>query len=537
MSPRHRDALAHLLYGVGSGGGFILLTGEVGTGKTTINRALLEQLPDNTDLAIVLNPALSAPELLATVCDEFEIDYPQGTDSLKLLTDALHAFLLANHSAGRRSVLMIDEAQHLDFDVLEQIRLLTNLETDSEKLLQIILIGQPELTEKLARPELRQLNQRITARYDLKPLTLDETQAYIRHRLEVAGLAGGRELFPRAVVAEIHRRTQGIPRQINLLCDRTLLGAYGRKKQRLNRKLVRSAAAEVFGSDEAKRWGRRLGLVAAGALALLVVVAVIRGVLAPSPVEVADTMPPPSPVQPEVAVTEEASTGDADGEIPQLLSVEQGGKWLWQLYSDAPQPLVPCPEAVVAGLQCVRERADVWEPLIALNRPLLLDMQTPGKFSATTLVVGFEARSAWVMTRTGVERFSLLELAAAWRGSYRYFWQPPVGWSGPLEPESELALPDADAAASSSSAGPSNRALIASVARSFATLDGQQQALSDGRFNAVLTERVKLFQQGQGLEVSGVVDIRTWLKLNEALGLAPDNATYMSRARLLTGGN
>src|SRR6056300_336665 len=230
MSARHRDALAHLLYGVGSGGGFILLTGEVGTGKTTINRCLLDQLPDNTDLAIVLNPALSAVELLATVCDEFEIEYPRDTLSLKRLTDALHGFLLNNHAAGRRSVLMIDEAQHLDFDVLEQIRLLTNLETNDEKLLQIILIGQPELTDKLARPELRQLNQRITARYNLQPLNLDETGAYIRHRLEVAGLKGDRKLFEQAAVKQIHALTRGIPRLINVLCDRALLGAFGRKK-------------------------------------------------------------------------------------------------------------------------------------------------------------------------------------------------------------------------------------------------------------------------------------------------------------------
>ncbi|MEE3019415.1 MAG: AAA family ATPase, partial [Pseudomonadota bacterium] len=167
MSQRHRDALAHLLYGVSGGGGFILLTGEVGTGKTTVNRCLLEQLPDTTDLAIILNPALSALELLASACDELGIDYPRETHSLKALTDALHRYLLENYDRGRKTVLMIDEAQHLDFDVLEQIRLLTNLETNDEKLLQIILIGQPELSDKLARPELRQLNQRITARYNL----------------------------------------------------------------------------------------------------------------------------------------------------------------------------------------------------------------------------------------------------------------------------------------------------------------------------------------------------------------------------------
>jgi general secretion pathway protein A len=251
MSPRHRDALAHLLYGVGSGGGFILLTGEVGTGKTTINRALLEQLPGNVDLAIVLNPALSAVELLATVCDELAIDYPKDDHSLKDLTDALHRFLLNNHDKGRKTVLMIDEAQHLDFDVLEQIRLLTNLETDSEKLLQIILIGQPELTEKLGRPELRQLNQRITARYNLEALSLEETNAYIRHRLQVAGLPSGRELFAPGVVRAIHKRAQGIPRQINLLCDRALLGAYGRKLDRVNRRHVAAAAEEVFGTAHA----------------------------------------------------------------------------------------------------------------------------------------------------------------------------------------------------------------------------------------------------------------------------------------------
>ncbi|MDP5071240.1 MAG: AAA family ATPase, partial [Congregibacter sp.] len=185
MSPRHRDALAHLLYGVGAGGGFILLTGEVGTGKTTINRCLIEQLPDNADIAMVLNPALDSRDMLATVCEELHIQFADPRPGLKELTDSLHRFLLDNHGKGRKTVLMIDEAQQLDFDVLEQIRLLTNLETSDEKLLHIILIGQPELAAKLARPELRQLNQRITARFDLQALSPPETAAYIRHRLQV----------------------------------------------------------------------------------------------------------------------------------------------------------------------------------------------------------------------------------------------------------------------------------------------------------------------------------------------------------------
>ena len=249
MSARHRDALAHLLYGVGAGGGFILLTGEVGTGKTTINRCLLEQLPQDTDIAIILNPALNAEQLLATACDELGIDYDREEPSLKSLTDALHRFLLDNHHRGRKTVLMIDEAQHLDFDVLEQIRLLTNLETNSEKLLQIILIGQPELAQLLARPELRQLNQRITARYNLEPLNLAETGSYIQHRLQVAGMAPDRVIFPQRVVRAIYQQTRGIPRLINLLCDRILLGAYGRNRSRADMDMLRLAAREVMGEE------------------------------------------------------------------------------------------------------------------------------------------------------------------------------------------------------------------------------------------------------------------------------------------------
>jgi type II secretory pathway predicted ATPase ExeA len=276
MSERHRDALAHLLYGVGVGGGFILLTGEAGTGKTTITRCLLEQLPPKTDIALILNPALDAVQLLAAVCDELHIDYQPEERNLKGLTDELHRFLLANHQRGRNTVLLIDEAQHLQFEALEQIRLLTNLETNTRKLLQIILVGQPELKVMLARPELRQLSQRVTARYQLKPLTLDETAGYIRHRLQVAGLHANQELFPPKVVQHIQRESQGIPRLINVLCDRILLGTYGQNKSRVDMAMARQATQEVKGEDEqpaasAARWAwpaaaAVLALTAVGAL-------------------------------------------------------------------------------------------------------------------------------------------------------------------------------------------------------------------------------------------------------------------------------
>ncbi|MCF7985287.1 MAG: AAA family ATPase, partial [Thiohalocapsa sp.] len=223
LSEQHREALAHLLYGAGDGGGFVLLTGEVGTGKTTVCRAFLEQLPSDVDVALVLNPAMTATELLHAICDEFRLDVPAAEQSVKALVDRLNGYLLDVHARGRRPVLIIDEAQNLRPKVMEQIRLLTNLETTKHKLLQIFLIGQPELRQMLASPDLRQLNQRITARFHLRPLGVRETAAYVDHRIAVAGV--DRPLFTAAALREVHRRSGGVPRLINLLCDRALLGA------------------------------------------------------------------------------------------------------------------------------------------------------------------------------------------------------------------------------------------------------------------------------------------------------------------------
>src|SRR5919201_4829908 len=213
MSERHREALAHLLYGIGEGGGFVQLTGEVGTGKTTLCRCLLEQVPPHVDVALILNPRLTALELLGAVCDELRIPYPVDTTSTKTLVDLLYRYLLDAHGRGRRTVLIIDEAQDLSIDVLEQVRLLTNLETTREKLLQIILIGQPELITLLEREDLRQLAQRITARYHLEPFDAADTRAYIRHRLQIAGRTRG--LFTEAAMRTVHAASRGIPRLIN----------------------------------------------------------------------------------------------------------------------------------------------------------------------------------------------------------------------------------------------------------------------------------------------------------------------------------
>ena len=247
MSDRHKEALAHLSHGLGDNGGFVLLTGEVGTGKTTISRTVMEQLPENTQAAFILNPTLSCDELLATICDSLKIRYKKTGATLKYLTDKIQEKLLKNHEQGLNTLVIIDEAQHLQPEVLEQLRLLTNLETNTKKLLQVILIGQPELQQLLQRRDLRQLAQRITARYHLLPLTLDELQRYIEHRLSVAQC--NRSLFNKSALRTIHKISKGIPRVVNLLCDRALILAYGQNQSVVTQKVVVQAASEALGEE------------------------------------------------------------------------------------------------------------------------------------------------------------------------------------------------------------------------------------------------------------------------------------------------
>lgn len=245
MSERHREALAHLLYGIRSDSGFVLLTGEVGTGKTTICRCLLEQVPDDTDIAFIFNPKLTVEELLATICEEFGINHQENQKSIKVFVDHINSFLLRSHARGRKAVLIIDEAQNLSVDVLEQIRLLTNLETNERKLLQIIMLGQPELKDMLSRSELRQLAQRITARYHLDPLTEREVGAYVAHRLAITGGRG--RIFPASTIKLLYQLSKGTPRLINIICDRALLGAYVQDQDQVDTSTLKKAAREVFG--------------------------------------------------------------------------------------------------------------------------------------------------------------------------------------------------------------------------------------------------------------------------------------------------
>jgi len=268
LSERHRDALAHLMYGIGQGGsgGFVQLTGEVGTGKTTLCRLALEQLPDNVRVALVLNPKQTPLELLETICEELHIEGANKRRSQKMQVDALNAFLLDAYAKGLRVVLIIDEAQELSRELLEQVRLLTNLETNTQKLLQIVLLGQPELRHMLAKPALRQLAQRITARFHLDPLKAQDTGEYLRHRFAVAG--GSAFPFEDGAVRRLHTLSGGVPRLLNVLGERALLAGYVHGKPRISAALVELAATEVLPPDPARgRLWRMLGwsLLIAGA--------------------------------------------------------------------------------------------------------------------------------------------------------------------------------------------------------------------------------------------------------------------------------
>src|SRR4051794_34271247 len=295
LSERHAEALAHLVYGINEAGGFIQLTGEVGTGKTTVVRSLLAQAPKHAEIALILNPRMTPAEFLLAICEELGIAVePRSEGSLKDLVDLLSRHLLAAHADGKRIVLVVDEAQNHAPEVLEQVRLLTNLETETQKLLQIILIGQPELRELLGRVELRQLAQRITGRYHLDPLSDDESAAYVRHRLRVAGST--REIFSNGALREVQRLAGGVPRLINIISDRALLGAFTEDRHLVGASVVRRAAGEVFGKHIQPRWLPWAAGSAVAALAVASAILILPKMLAPrASIPVAAVVAPPAP--------------------------------------------------------------------------------------------------------------------------------------------------------------------------------------------------------------------------------------------------
>ncbi len=559
MSERHREALAHLLFGVsgphstagGSGGGFVLLTGDIGTGKTTICRCFLEQIPAGCHVAYIFNPKLTVVELLQSICEEFHIALNATASTpatVKDYIDALNAFLLQSHAAGQSSVLIIDEAQNLQADVLEQLRLLTNLETNARKLLQIVLIGQPELRTMLARPELEQLAQRVIARFHLDALTEAESTQYIQHRLAVAGHTGALP-FERRALQAIHHLTRGVPRRINLLCGRALLGAWATGVHSVTRSVVKKAAGEVFGVEHAtqhspgvagKAWllagaGVLLGAAATAAftlsdwrpatqLPLQPAKAAAKSASAPSvaasalpstgassaasaPASTPFALPPAQPASASPAAVASSAPAPAltslDAVLPQLPGdLTQAWATLspsWQLAANSADP---CAAAAAQQLQCYRTTKLNLPLLRQLGRPGILTLQSDDNTARYAVLVGMTDQTATLQIGTERHTVGLSALAHRWRGDFATLWRAPDGYNP---------------AGRGGATGPA----ITQLARQLDQLEGTTARATSSapqQLDTELKNRVRDFQRSHGLQADGQPGPMTYMQLESALG-------------------
>jgi general secretion pathway protein A len=506
MSERHGEGLAHLVYGVTESGGFIQLTGEVGTGKTTLVRTLLGQIPAEVDIALILNPQLSAVEFLTTICEELGIELPKQRSSAKALVDALNRHLLEAHSRGRRIILLVDEAQNLSEGVLEQLRLLTNLETARQKLLQIILIAQPELREKLAQENLRQLAQRVTGRYHLEPLSREEALRYIDHRLRVAGALT--EIFEPAAKREVFRLSGGVPRVINVICDRALLGAYSRESRTVNKKLVRKAASEVSGQKVRPgllRWLIPALGIASLALAGSVLWSTFYKDAAPGtdstisipPIQEAELADVPAPAaepvaQPEAIDIDGLFAGYSDNTgYAALLR-------LWGIDFDAGAGTA-CAQVQAEGLRCYFQRG-TWTTLKQLDRPVVLTLTAEDGVSREMALIALDDENARLATATGSIAVPVDDLADYWFGQFLLVWRPANNNDQPIGPGMRSAN-------------------VRWLRESLATLDAGYEPGTDDidLFDDQLGEQLMAFQRQQRLEADGLAGQKTQIIINSLL--------------------
>ena len=524
MSERHREALAHLLYGVQGEGGILLLTGEVGTGKTTLSRCLLEQIHERCDVAIVLNPKMSAEELLASICDEFHIERPGAAASVKVLVDAINTHLLRAHAQGRGAVLIIDEAQNLRADVLEQLRLLTNLETNTRKLLQIVLIGQPELQDMLRRPELRQVAQRVVARYHLRQLTRLEVAAYVAHRLRISGTQT--PVFPYALTGTLYRLTGGVPRLINLVCDRALLGTFVQRKLQVTPKTLKKAAREVIDMNAApRRWSRLLAWPS-----LVLTAACAGGVFAASllplplwsapwtkaePAGVAATASPVAPAAQNQSTSVDAAAAPLpitfavaerpameelrwpDANLPRGRSEGLAFQDLLKLYGIAYDPDsrgAACKLAEAVDMHCLYARGGIAD-LLRANQPAVLLFDGAGKerqFHA--VLTALDEESATLIVAGTKQRVPLAQIAPLWTGKYVLLWYAPPGFGNLLV---------------AGGRGPAVSWLRQNLARAHGG-----KADGPAVFDDELVDRVKAFQLAEGMAPDGAAGAFTLIRLN-----------------------
>ena len=552
MSERHREALAHLLYGLDAGGGFVLLSGEIGTGKTTVCRCFLEQIPPNCNVAYIFNPRLTVLELLHSICEEFHVALPPEAQTAKALIDPLNAFLLSAHAAGQNNVLIIDEAQNLSSDILEQLRLLTNLETNERKLLQIILIGQPELRSMLARPELEQLAQRVIARFHLDALSQAETADYVAHRLTVAGLIGPLP-FDKKSLARIYQFSRGVPRRINLLCGRALLGAYASGQHQIGKIPIDKAATEVFGSlpssSPASRQKHRprsartlLPVVVAGTMGLALGAALVGTRFYPSqlesfPGDLAASLamrPKPLSTAPQIAATAvptpAASGSQGPAPTPVLSAstptptaeqfaaalaastVTENQTWaalsqFWGLSPAATNNISACEAAAAQKVRCYSKSPVNLSLIRLLDRPGILTLFAAGDRPVYALLTGLTLQTATVRIGNSSHTVSLALLAQFWAGSYATLWRAPDG------------MPD-------TSLRSRNLASTVWLGNQLGTLSGHTLALPTNaadqpdQLESAVANRISSFQLAQGLPPDSKAGPMTLMQLNRAMGVA-----------------
>ncbi len=513
MSERHAEALAHLMYGINEAGGFVQLTGEIGAGKTTLVRALLEQLPPHADVAVILNPRVTPHELLLTICQEIGVTVPEhSTDSSKALVDALNEHLLAAHAKGRRVIVIVDEAQNLSVDTLEQVRLLTNLETASAKLLQIILIGQPELRDVLATSGLKQLAQRITGRYHLEPLSRRESLAYIKHRLKIADATV--DIFTDRALREAHRVSHGVPRVINVICDRALLGAYSEDRHRIDTALVRRAAGEVLGRTLAPGWiAWAGGVTAVAGIAMLAFAgilllnrppqspAIVLQAIAPS---VAATIPDVAQREPTALnvaslLQTPTSTTDTDRAFVTLLA-------LWGAKLEANDQR-PCDQAARQGLECVYQKGS-WGQLRMLNRPAILTLTDDAGAAHRAVLVKLADETARIDLGDGTRNVTLASLSRYWLGDYLIVWRPQALGQSLGQRVLSLGMQGSE---------------IRSLRNNLESLRGEAKLKADETpdyFDEALARDVQAFQREHRLTVDGIAGVQTQIVLDSIVNAA-----------------
>lgn len=523
MSERHTEALAHLVYGVRESGGFIQLTGEVGTGKTTLVRSLLQQVPENADVALILNPQISRNEFLSAICEELGVPLPASTNNIKTLTGALNEYLLENHSRGRRTIVIVDEAQNLRIDVLEQVRLLTNLETSKQKLLQIILIGQPELREVLSRNDMRQLAQRITGRYHLEPLSRDETLTYIDHRLRVAGAVG--PIFSPAAKRELYRLSGGVPRMINVIADRAMLGAFSQETREITPALLRRAAAEVFGKDSRLLRARsfRRPAIAVVLVLLGIAIAVLwprvadrRATVSTIAMPAPPAPPPPAMPRPEsidAAAANAAASAPAAGApapgavLPGILAANAATTDtdsafatlfdLWQLDYTRGNASA-CQQARNHGLYCLFQRGSLSQ-VRSLNRPVILTLRDESSRQHQVVLSGLGEATASITVAGERHDVAAAELGDYWFGEYLLLWRPQIDELKQFVP----GMRDAD---------------VRWLRRSLAEIQGEPVPPMDSDlFDQDLEERVRAYQRQRRLTIDGLVGYQTQIAINSDL--------------------